>query len=75
VSGEARRAGGEPIRDVMARYLRDRKVAKPLALNLPELKGMQGNPGMASSPYGWRYVATRSHRAMLPYFFPPPGYA
>jgi sulfur-oxidizing protein SoxB len=47
VSEEAKQAGGEPIWDVMAKYLRDRKVVKPLALNLPRLKGVQGNPGIA----------------------------
>ena len=47
VSEEARQAGGEPIWDLMAKYLRERKVVKPLALNLPQLKGMQGNPGIA----------------------------
>ena len=31
----------------MAKYLKDRKVVKPLALNLPRLKGGQGNPGIA----------------------------
>ena len=47
VSEEARQAGGEPIWDVMARYLKDRKVVKPLALNVPRLKGVQGNSGIA----------------------------
>jgi len=47
VSEEARQAGGEPIWDLMAKYLRERKVVKPLALNLPHLKGMDGNPGIA----------------------------
>ena len=47
VSEDARQSGGEPIWDLMAKYLRDRKVVKPLALNLPRLKGMQGNPGIA----------------------------
>ena len=47
VSEEARQAGGEPIWDLMAKYLRERKVVKPLALNLPRLKGMDGNPGIA----------------------------
>lgn len=47
VSEEARKAGGEPIWDLMARYLRDRKTIKPLALNLPRLKGVEGNPGIA----------------------------
>ena len=40
-------AGGEPIWDVVARYLRDRKLIKPLQLELPRLKGMQGNAGIA----------------------------
>ena len=47
VSEEARRAGGEPIWDVMSKYLKDRKVVKPLELNLPRLKGVEGNPGIA----------------------------
>ena len=47
VSEEAKQSGGEPIWDLMAKYLRDRKVVKPLALNLPRLKGMDGNPGIA----------------------------
>jgi S-sulfosulfanyl-L-cysteine sulfohydrolase len=46
VSEEARNAGGEPIWDLMARYLRDVKVVKPLELNLPQLQGVAGNPGM-----------------------------
>jgi len=47
VAEEAKRAGGEPIWDVMARYLRDRKVVKPVRLNLPRLVGMDRNPGIA----------------------------
>jgi sulfur-oxidizing protein SoxB len=47
VSEEARQAGGEPIWDLMARYLRDRKVIRALPLNLPHLRGVQGNPGIA----------------------------
>ena len=47
VSEEARRAGGEPIWDVLSKYLKDRKVVKPLELNLPRLKGVEGNPGIA----------------------------
>ncbi len=46
VSEEAKNAGGEPIWDVMAKYLRDEKVIKPRQLNLPRLKGMSGNPGI-----------------------------
>ena len=47
VSEEARNAGGEPIWDLMARYLKDVKTVKPVKLNLPELQGVAGNPGMA----------------------------
>ena len=47
VAQEARAAGGEPIWDVMARYLRAQKTIKPLKLNLPKVEGMTGNPGMA----------------------------
>jgi sulfur-oxidizing protein SoxB len=39
-------AQGEPIWDVVSRYLRDRKVAAPTPLNLPELAGPAGNLGM-----------------------------
>jgi len=47
VSEDAKHAGGEPIWDVVAKYLRDQKVIKPRALNLPRLTGMDGNPGIA----------------------------
>ncbi len=47
VSEEARKSGGEPVWDLMARYLREKKTIRPLALNLPRLKGMDGNPGIA----------------------------
>ena len=47
VSEEAKARGGEPIWDLMARYLRSRKVIKPLQLELPRLKGMEGNAGIA----------------------------
>jgi sulfur-oxidizing protein SoxB len=47
VSEEAKAAGGEPIWDVMARYLKAQKTVKPLTLNLPKVEGMAGNPGMA----------------------------
>jgi sulfur-oxidizing protein SoxB len=47
VSEEARKAGGVPIWEVMATYLRDRKVIKPRALNTPKLVGVDGNPGLA----------------------------
>jgi sulfur-oxidizing protein SoxB len=40
-------AKGEPVWDHVAGYLRDTKVVKPLKLNTPLIKGMQGNPGLA----------------------------
>jgi sulfur-oxidizing protein SoxB len=47
VSEEARRAGGEPVWDVLASYLRDKKTIAPRELNLPKLTGVTGNPGIA----------------------------
>jgi sulfur-oxidizing protein SoxB len=47
VSEEARQAGGEPVWEVMARYLRDLKVVKPRAANVPRLAGVGSNPGLA----------------------------
>ena len=47
VSEAAKTAGGEPIWDLMARYLRSRKLIKPLQLELPRLKGVEGNAGIA----------------------------
>jgi len=38
---------GEPIWDVLTRYLRDRKVIRPGKLNLPRLIGVSGNRGIA----------------------------
>jgi len=40
-------ATGEPVWDVLATYLRAMKTIKPKTLNLPELVGMKGNPGIA----------------------------
>ncbi len=40
-------AKGEPVWDVVARYLRDRKTITPRKLNQPALVGMGGNPGIA----------------------------
>jgi sulfur-oxidizing protein SoxB len=48
VSAEARARGGEPIWDVVARYLRDRKTVPPLRPNVPALRGVAGNAGLAS---------------------------
>ncbi len=47
VSEEAKAAGGEPIWDVMARYLRDQKTIRPRVPNVPLLKNVEGNPGLA----------------------------
>ena len=50
VSEEAKAAGGEPIWDLMARYLRAQKTISPRRLNLPKVEGVAGNPGMGSAP-------------------------
>lgn len=47
VSEAARDAGGEPIWDVMAKYLRDIKTVAAKAPNMPVIKGASNNPGMA----------------------------
>ena len=47
VSAQARAAGGEPMWDVVARYLRDRKTVPPLSPNVPSLRGVTGNAGLA----------------------------
>ncbi|MEZ5615198.1 MAG: thiosulfohydrolase SoxB [Rhodocyclaceae bacterium] len=39
-------ASGEPIWDVVAKWLRDRKTVTPRQLNMPKLVGMAGNPGI-----------------------------
>jgi sulfur-oxidizing protein SoxB len=46
VSAEAQAVGGEPIWDLVSRYIRQQKVIQPRTLNLPRLKGVAGNPGM-----------------------------
>jgi len=38
---------GEPIWDVVAGYLRDKKTITPRKLNLPKLIGVEGNAGIA----------------------------
>ena len=40
-------ASGEPVWDVVASYLRDKKVITPRKLNLPRLIGIEGNAGIA----------------------------
>ena len=47
VAEDARQAGGPPIWDVMAQWLRSNKEVSARPLNLPTVKGMDGNPGMA----------------------------
>jgi len=38
---------GQPVWEVVAAYLRSKKVVLPPRLNLPQLSGVSGNPGMA----------------------------
>jgi len=40
-------AKGEPVWDVVERYLRDRKTVPAKAPNLPRVVGVDGNPGLA----------------------------
>jgi sulfur-oxidizing protein SoxB len=47
VSEEARAAGGEPVWDVVARYLKAQKTIKVRELELPAIEGVAGNPGIA----------------------------
>jgi len=46
VTEAARDKGGEPIWDLVARHLRNEKVVRATAPNVPKLKGMAGNPGL-----------------------------
>jgi sulfur-oxidizing protein SoxB len=46
-SEEARAAGGEPVWEVMARYLRAEKRIKAREPNVPKLIGVGDNPGIA----------------------------
>jgi sulfur-oxidizing protein SoxB len=46
VSEAARDYGGEPICDMVARYLRDQKTIAPRRLNQPKLIGVAGNLGI-----------------------------
>ena len=38
---------GQPVWEVVAAYLRSKKVIPPPNLNLPQLSGVSGNPGIA----------------------------
>ncbi len=40
-------AKGEPVWEVVATYLKDRKTLRPPQLNLPAIKGVPKNPGLA----------------------------
>ena len=40
-------ARGEPVWEVVTKYLQDRKTLAPVKLNLPKIVGMEGNPGIA----------------------------
>jgi sulfur-oxidizing protein SoxB len=40
-------ASGEPVWDVVARYLRAKKVVRRIKPNRPALEGVTGNPGLA----------------------------
>ncbi len=48
VSEQARHAGGDPVWEVVARYLRAHRTVPPLRPNVPALKGVQGNPGLSA---------------------------
>jgi sulfur-oxidizing protein SoxB len=47
VAEDAKAAGGEPIWDVAARYLRARKTITPRVPNLPKIEGVGADPGLA----------------------------
>jgi len=45
----AENASGEPVWDVVIRYLRDKKTIRPPQLNRPKIIGVDGNPGLAQT--------------------------
>jgi S-sulfosulfanyl-L-cysteine sulfohydrolase len=47
VAEDARAAGGEPIWDVAARYLRAKKTIAPRPPNVPRIEGVGADPGLA----------------------------
>jgi sulfur-oxidizing protein SoxB len=47
VSEDARNAGGEPIWEVVARYVRSQKTLAPRRVNTPKIEGVAGNKGIA----------------------------
>ena len=60
VAEEAKAAGGEPIWDVIARYLRAQKTVAPRALNLPRgrRRGGQSGHGLIETGNGGRTHAS-----------------
>jgi sulfur-oxidizing protein SoxB len=44
---EGIRDEGEPVWDLLARYLREKKIVRPRKLNVPRLIGVKGNRGLA----------------------------
>ncbi len=48
VAEDAREAGGAPVWDVMAQWLRSTKEVTARPLNEPKVRGMNGNPGIAA---------------------------
>jgi sulfur-oxidizing protein SoxB len=40
-------AGGEPVWEVISRFLRSRKTVPAMRANLPRLIGVQGDPGIS----------------------------
>jgi sulfur-oxidizing protein SoxB len=49
VSEESRDRGGEPIWDLMANYLRDKKTVPALRLNAPKLRGISSDSATSVS--------------------------
>jgi sulfur-oxidizing protein SoxB len=48
VAEEAITSGGEPVWEVMARYLKAQKTITPRRPNQPTLVGVEGNPGLVT---------------------------
>ena len=47
VAEEARKTGGEPVWETVARYVRSRSNVGPLKVNQPDLVGVGADPGIA----------------------------
>jgi sulfur-oxidizing protein SoxB len=47
VAEEARQSNGEPIWDLLSRYLKDIKTVKAHSLNMPKILGIENNPGFS----------------------------